>query len=592
MSMLSPASMLNSEAETGTGDGTDGPPSDRALLSSWRNVGRTEDFTELVRRHFHLVRGIARRQLGEDLAEDTAQTVFTILARKAPDARCLSAWLHRVTVLQCRDAVRRKLREKRAQLAAMEIASLSEARDPLEDARPHIDAAIAALDERDRELLLLRYSEGLSFTAAAARTGRAEPALRKQAGRALEKLSLLLRRRGVSVPTVALASGLGGVLGSPPAAQAAAVAATAVAGAGALSGFSLLSITLITMTTIQSLAAGAATAAVLSAIPLGWQTWQLHHPPPETAILSSSFPSSSSPPGANASLSSEAGKNPPAAAASIATPAEPSDDVMEELEKAMTAEAESVMRNWAISNAWTESRSLAMVLGLSPERESALRTALTKFLEKRATAVLGGDDHAVEDNNDEDDGTKTGEGKNRRKYRKERDAWLKENLNPEELTKLKAYDAAQREALIAAKSEEALHWISSKVELTEDQKTRLFNAGAARTAQELDKDQYGGSLQFTGTLQSAPSPPVEETAAGVVAGVLDPAQRQLWEESAARLKYATEDMPRRLVDRAFEIIRQRGLLSVMAAMMNQMIPPSEPAPESRENAKDKDKDAQ
>lgn len=210
----------------------DRQPSDQVLLASWRDEGCAEDFTELVRRHFHLVRGIARRLLGEDLAEDTTQLVFTILARKAPDARCLSAWLHRVTILQCREAVRRKVREKRVQLAAMEIAHLSDARDPLEEARPHLDAAIASLDERDRELLLLRYSEGLSFTAAAARTGRAAPALRKQAGRALEKLSVLLRRRGVPVPTVMLASGLGGVLGSPPAAQAATVATNAMAGGG------------------------------------------------------------------------------------------------------------------------------------------------------------------------------------------------------------------------------------------------------------------------------------------------------------------------------------------------------------------------
>src|SRR5436190_21774028 len=111
-------STLSSASTPSSANGTDNrQPSDQMLLASWRNGGSTEDFTELVRRHFHLVRGIARRQLGEDLAEDTAQMVFTILARKAPDARCLSAWLHRVTVLQCRDAVRRKLREKRVQLA-------------------------------------------------------------------------------------------------------------------------------------------------------------------------------------------------------------------------------------------------------------------------------------------------------------------------------------------------------------------------------------------------------------------------------------------------------------------------------------------
>ncbi len=533
------------------------------LLASWRNGGNPDNFTELVRRHFHLVRGIARRQLGEDLAEDTAQLVFTILARKAPDARCLSAWLHRVTVLQCREAVRRKLREKRALLAAMEIASLSEARDPLEEARPHLDAAISALDERDRELLLLRYSEGLSFTAAAARTGRAEPALRKQAGRALEKLSLLLRRRGVSVPAVTLASGLGGVLGSPPAAQAVTVAATAVAGAGALTGFSLLSITLSTMTTIQSLAAGAATAAVLSAIPLGWQTWQISHQRAEAAAASRSAPASL----INASPLVKTGKKPlipPASAGSV--PADPPpEDAMEELGNAIQTEVTEIVRHWAMSLAWTESRSIAMVLGLSPEREGALRSALAEFRESRVMAPMEG-------------GSKAGE--LRRKHQDQRDAWLGENLSPEELRKVKAYDAAQREALIASKAEEALHWISSKVDLSEEQKTRLFNAAAARMAADLEKNEFGGSAQFGGHFQSAPPPPVEEAARELVAEVLDPAQLQLWEESADRSKFATEDMPRRLVDRAYEIIQQRGLLPAVAGLMTQMIPPSDAQSES------------
>ena len=541
---------------------TDRQPTDQTLLSSWREGRRAEDFTELVRRHFHLVRGIARRQLGEDLAEDTAQTVFTILARKAPDARCLAAWLHRVTVLQCRDAVRRKMREKRARSAAMEIASLTEARDPLADALPHIDAAIAGLDDRDRELLLLRYSEGLSFTAAAARTGRAEAALRQQAGRALEKLSRALRRRGVSVPAVALASGLGGVLGSPPAAQAATVAATAVAGAGALTGLSLLSITLATMTTAQSLAAGTLAAALLSAIPLGWQTHQLNQRATAAAGSSDAASISSAP----ASPKSADGSSPQAAG--TAKPVElPSDDVMEELGKEMEEEMMKVMRNWAMSAAWTESRGLAMALGLSPERESALRAALEEYQGNRVAGVMDG-------------GTKAGT--ERRKFKELRDTWLAENLSPEEFTKLKAHDASQRENLIASKAEEALHWITSKVELTEDQKTKLFNTAAERVASDFDKDEYGGMMQLNGNLQAAPAPPVEEAAADFVAGVLDAEQRQLWEESASRMKYTTEDMPRRLVDSAFEIIKKRGLLGVMAAMMKEMTPPAAPTAEPKE----------
>lgn len=572
MAAISSAPSLNSEAdaEAGTGADVEPLPSDRTLLGLWRNAGRSEAFTELVRRHFQLVRGIARRQLGEDLAEDAAQNVFTILARKAPDARCLSAWLHRVTVLHCRDAVRRKLREQRARHAAMEMITLSEARDPLADALPHIDSAIASMEDRDRELLLLRYSEGLSFTAAASRTGRTEAALRKQTERALEKLSLLLKRRGVSVPSLALASGLGGVLGSPPTAHALSVAAAAMAGAGTAAGFSLFSLTLAfaTMTTTQSLAAGAATAALLSAIPLGWQSWRLQHPPPSAAGITS-------PAGAdlteNENLPSpeDPGKPTGSSSEKALTSSSPTGDPMKELSDAMEAEAKKVILDWARSSAWTESRRLAMVLGLSPEREKALLVALTKLKDARVDA-----DMAI-------GGSGSEQGKARRQFNQQRGAWLNENLSAEELVRLRTHDLAQKEALIAAKAEEALHQISSAVELSDDQKTKLFNAGAAKVGQDLEKDEYLGRAQFTGTFQSATPLPVEESSAEMVRKVLDPAQQQLWEENVDRQKYTEEDMPRRLVDRAFQIIQERGMLGQLAAMMGQMPPPSPSEPQTK-----------
>jgi DNA-directed RNA polymerase specialized sigma24 family protein len=88
-------------------------------------------------------------RLGESGADDTAQIVFAILARKAAalgGLRSLSAWLHRVTMLQCRNAVRRRRRERRSELAAMESAALSAARDPLQEALPYLDAAVRSAD--------------------------------------------------------------------------------------------------------------------------------------------------------------------------------------------------------------------------------------------------------------------------------------------------------------------------------------------------------------------------------------------------------------------------------------------------------------
>ena len=96
---------------------------DTVLLQAWLKDRRQADFTEIVRRHLGLVRGIARRQVGENLADDTTQVVFAILARKAPTLTqvvSLGAWLHRVTMLQCRNVVRAQIRDRRNHKAVRE----------------------------------------------------------------------------------------------------------------------------------------------------------------------------------------------------------------------------------------------------------------------------------------------------------------------------------------------------------------------------------------------------------------------------------------------------------------------------------------
>jgi RNA polymerase sigma factor (sigma-70 family) len=252
--------------------------SDTDLLQAWVRHQSQADFTEIVRRHLGLVQGIARRQLGPDLADDTAQLVFAILARKASSLthlRSVSSWLHRVTLLQCRSTIRGQIRERRNQQAAMETVRLADARDPLSEALPHLDSAIGDLSASDRELILLRYSEGLTFTEAARRTGRNEAALRQQVSRAVEKLSVLLRRRGVSVPAAALTTGLGVTLaGNSTASAAGIIAAAALGTAGSLTGSSVAAVTLFTMTAKQSIIASAILTALLIAIPIVWHSGQ------------------------------------------------------------------------------------------------------------------------------------------------------------------------------------------------------------------------------------------------------------------------------------------------------------------------------
>jgi RNA polymerase sigma-70 factor (ECF subfamily) len=229
---------------------------DSELLQDWVRYRREEEFNELVRRHLGLVQGIARRHLGSDQTEDVVQMVFAILDRRAPrlgEIRSLAAWLHRVTVLECRTVMRAQVRERRNQNAAMEINRLNQARDPLAEALPYLDEAILNLPGSDREVVLMRYSEGLAFKEITRLTGRSEVALRQQVSRAVSKLATLLGGRGVVIPAAALAAGLGVTLvGSGTASAAGVVATSALATSATMGKSGVATFTTFIMTTKKS----------------------------------------------------------------------------------------------------------------------------------------------------------------------------------------------------------------------------------------------------------------------------------------------------------------------------------------------------
>lgn len=535
--------------EPGTGDA--------ALLQAWAANARSSDFTELVRRHLGLVRGIAARQLGEDHADDTTQTVFAILARKASSltgVRSLSAWLHRVTVLQCRNAVRRLIRERRSQQAAMENAVLATARDPLADALPHLDSAIDALRESDRELILMRYSEGLTFAQAASRTGRSEAALRQQAVRALETLTAHLRRRGIAVPSAALAAGLGHLLSGAGRLEAAALCAqAALIAAPALTSGTLAGIVFSTMSTIQSILAGGVAALLLVAGPVMWRARQINtaadesHPHiPTPAITAGKMPAVAERP---------AEPSPSAlvpSSAKAAPPAKPSGDLLENLEDVLEQEMRSSLSEWAQRSAWLEARRTGRMLDLPPQKERELRDFVGKQLLERVEADEPSRQH-------------------RRDYEAKLEKWYAENLTPEQNTARQRAVQSRTEALAERLAEDALHRYSSGTVLTEEQKTKLYEAAAAKAAAEIAANDYGGSFNVGASITPPAGPPLEETSAAAIAAVLDPAQLELWEQSREQDRLFTDVFPRRIADRTLAAIRERGLGDAVMSLIRESL---------------------
>src|SRR4051794_40409069 len=90
---------------------------DWCLLSEYVEKRSETAFEELVRRHVNMVYGTALRQVGDTgIAEDVAQAVFVLLARKAEKitpSTLIAGWLYRTTNFAAHHAIREKLRRQR-----------------------------------------------------------------------------------------------------------------------------------------------------------------------------------------------------------------------------------------------------------------------------------------------------------------------------------------------------------------------------------------------------------------------------------------------------------------------------------------------
>jgi len=210
---------------------------DSELLQAWASRRDEAAFAELVRRHLDLVHASARRQVGASpLADDVAQAVFLVLARKAGslgDKVVLSGWLFRTTRFVAARALRAEHRRSHHEsLAAMQPAVTAAPAVPehWQEVEPHLDAGMAALPAADRDAVLLRYFEGKPLRSVGEQLGVNEEAAKKRVSRAVEKLRAWLAGRGVVLTAAGLVTLLGNLpVGAAPAELAGQIAAAATA---------------------------------------------------------------------------------------------------------------------------------------------------------------------------------------------------------------------------------------------------------------------------------------------------------------------------------------------------------------------------
>lgn len=185
-------------------------PTDEELVEAFR-AGDLAAFDVLVRRWERKVQGAIHRILGReddarDLCQETFLKAYRGLGSFKGEAR-FSSWLYQIALNLCRDRMRR-MKGK----AVVSLAEIEEGGGGLEMAtgRPSaldlvlasdlaraVAGAVAALPEEQREVIVLKEYQGLTFVEIAEVLGVPLSTVKTRLYRGLGQLRLHLERQGI-----------------------------------------------------------------------------------------------------------------------------------------------------------------------------------------------------------------------------------------------------------------------------------------------------------------------------------------------------------------------------------------------------------
>jgi RNA polymerase sigma-70 factor (ECF subfamily) len=158
--------------------------------------GDAESFTELARRYYPAMVAIAHSIISDrDLAEDAVQSSLARAAVKLPqlkEHKKFAGWLATI----CRNTAKDIARGRKGGFTGFEV-SRDTARDTNgNDCDEVVKEALKRLSESAREVIYLRYYDGLSYEQISSVLGISEQAINGRLRRAKKKMAEFLRHEG------------------------------------------------------------------------------------------------------------------------------------------------------------------------------------------------------------------------------------------------------------------------------------------------------------------------------------------------------------------------------------------------------------
>ena len=195
------------------GPGDVAPSSDADLLTRFVETRDEAAFAEIVQRHGPLVWAVCRSRLSAADADDGFQATFLVLARRAGSIRkrrSLACWLSGVARRVVKATRARQDRRREVQLVHDQTPSGESRETERLEWRTVLGEEVDRLPEKYRLPTLLCYYQGLTNEEAAARLGWPHGTVCGRLARAREMLRKRLTRRGVTLATGVMATGVAG----------------------------------------------------------------------------------------------------------------------------------------------------------------------------------------------------------------------------------------------------------------------------------------------------------------------------------------------------------------------------------------------